>query len=236
MAFETVVFDLDGTLVDSAPDLAEALNRVLAEKALPPVTPASVRGMVGEGAARMIARGFAAAGRPVGDPPPDALRRSFLAHYAECLADSTRPFPGAEEALRRLDAEGRRLAVCTNKPEDMSRALLETLGLARWFRAVLGGDSLPVRKPDPRHLIAAVRAAGGDPRDAAMVGDSLPDAEAAHGAGAAAVIVTFGYTRIPPRELPADAHIDGFDELLPALQSLARARKRRSGLRAQAGA
>lgn len=228
MAFETVVFDLDGTLVDSAPDLAEALNRVLAEHALPPVTTAAVRHMVGEGAARMIARGFAAAGRPVGDPPPDALRRSFLAHYAECLADSTRPFPGAEDALRRLAADGRRLAVCTNKPEGMSRALLETLGLAHWFRAVLGGDSLTVRKPDPRHLVAAIRAAGGDPRSAAMVGDSLPDAEAARGAGVAAIIVTFGYTRIPPRELPADAHIDGFDELLPALDRIW-ARRRSAG-------
>ena len=223
MPFDTVVFDLDGTLIDSAPDLAEALNRVLAENGLPPATEASVRHMVGEGAGPMLARGFSAAGRPVGDPPPESLRRRFLAHYADCLADSTRPWPGVERALEALAAAGRRLAVCTNKPEAMSRDVLEKLGLARFFPVVLGGDSLAVRKPDPGHLVETIRRAGGAPGAAAMVGDSMADVAAARGAGVPVVAVTFGYTRTPPRDLGADALIDGFDELIPALARLAHA-------------
>ena len=222
MRFDTIVFDLDGTLVDSAPDLARALNRVLAEEGLPEVEPASVRSMVGEGAARTIARGFAAAGRPIADPPPERLRLRFLDFYADGLADSTRPWPGAVDALEALAAGGRRLAICTNKPEGLSRTLLEALDLARFFRAVLGGDSLPVRKPDPRHLAEAVRRAGGDPARAAMVGDSAADVDAARAAGVPAVVVTFGYTRIPARELGADACIDAFEELIPALSGLER--------------
>ena len=221
MPFDTIVFDLDGTLVDSAPDLAEALNRLLGENGLPEVAPDSVRCMVGEGAARMIARGFAAAGRVVGDEPPDGLRRRFLAHYADCLADSTRPFPGAVAALETLAAAGRRLAVCTNKSEATSRALLDRLGLSRFFGAVVGGDSLAVHKPDPRHLTAAILRAGGTPERAAMVGDSIVDVEAARAAAVPVVAVSFGYTRIPPAQLGADALIESFDELVPALDRLA---------------
>lgn len=222
MPFDTIVFDLDGTLVDSAPDLAEALNRVLDENGLPKVAPESVRGMVGEGAARMIARGFAAAGRAVGDEPPDGLRQRFLAHYADCLADSTRPFPGAVAALETLAAAGRRLAVCTNKSEATSRALLDRLGLSRFFGAVVGGDSLAVHKPDPRHLTEAILRAGGTPERAAMVGDSIVDVEAARAAAVPVVAVSFGYTRVPPAQFGADALIDSFDELVPALDRLAR--------------
>ena len=221
MPFDTIVFDLDGTLVDSAPDLAEALNRLLGENGLPEVTPDSVRSMVGEGAARMIARSFAAAGRAMGDEPPDGLRRRFLAHYADCLADSTRPFPGAVAALETLAAAGRRLAVCTNKSEATSRTLLDRLGLSRFFGAVVGGDSLAVHKPDPRHLTAAILRAGGTPERAAMVGDSIVDVEAARAAAVPVVAVSFGYTRIPPAQLGADALIGSFDELVPALDRLA---------------
>ena len=222
MAFDTIVFDLDGTLIDSAPDLAEALNRVLAENGLPAVPPDSVRHMVGEGAARMIARGFAAAGRPLPDPPPEALRQRFLVHYADCMTDSTRPWPGVAAALERLAADGRRMAVCTNKPEAMSHAVLDRLGLAGFFRAVLGGDSLEVRKPDPRHLTETVRRAGGTAERAAMVGDSAADVDAARAAGVPVVAVTFGYTRVAPGALGADALIGHFDELVPALERLAR--------------
>ena len=224
MPFDTIVFDLDGTLVDSAPDLAEALNRVLDENGLPTVAPDAVRHMVGEGAARMIARGFAAAGRAVGDEPPDRLRQRFLAHYADCLADSTRPFPGAVAALETLAAAGRRLAVCTNKSEATSRALLDRLDLSRFFSAVVGGDSLAAHKPDPRHLVAAILRAGGAPERAVMVGDSIVDVEAARAAAVPVVAVSFGYTRIPPDQLGADALIENFDELLPALERLARGR------------
>ena len=221
MSFDTIVFDLDGTLVDSAPDLAEALNRVLADHGLPSVTAASVRHMVGEGAMKMIERGFAAAGRPMDRAPVAGLRDRFLAHYGDCLADSTRPFPGVVEALETLAAAGRRLAVCTNKSAAMSRRLLESLDLARFFPVIVGGDSLPVHKPDPAHLTATILRAGGSPDDAAMVGDSVADVGAARAAGVPVVVVTYGYSRIAPEELDADARIDHFDGLIPALARVA---------------
>ena len=223
MPFDTVVFDLDGTLVDSAPDLTEALNRTLADHGLPAATPKSVRSMVGEGAVRMIERGFAAAGRPLDDDTlRDRLRCRFLDHYGDCLADSTRPFPGVVATLEALAGAGRRLAVCTNKPEAMSRTLLDRLDLTRFFPIVLGGDSLPVRKPDPRHLTETIRLAGGAASGAAMVGDSFVDVDAARAAGIPVGVVTFGYSRIAVEELDADARIDHVDGLIPALAQIAR--------------
>ncbi|MFP6758565.1 MAG: phosphoglycolate phosphatase [Alphaproteobacteria bacterium] len=216
-----IIFDLDGTLVDSAPDLTEALNRVLIEQDLPPVTAASVRHMVGDGAVKMIERGFAAAGKRFDGTLPDQLRQSFLDHYADCLIDQTVPYPGVIAALERFSAAGRRMAVCTNKPFAMSEVVLAELGLARFFDAVLGGDSLAVHKPDPAHLHAAIEGAGGRAPRAIMVGDSATDVAAARNTGVPVVVVSFGYTRIAPRDLGADAVIDHFDELIPALAALA---------------
>lgn len=216
-----VIFDLDGTLIDSAPDLTEALNRLLREEGLPPVPVQSVRHMVGDGAAKMIERGLTAAGRTLDGPLPDLLRESFLAHYEDCLTGTTRPFPGVVRTLERFAAVGRRMAVCTNKPEAMSFAILEQLGLARFFDIVLGGDSLTVRKPDPAPLIAAIEGAGGTPPTAVMVGDSRTDVATARAAGVPVIAVSFGYTSIAPRELGADAVIDHFDELIPALAAMA---------------
>ena len=216
----TIVFDLDGTLIDSAADLTEALNRVLIEHKLPIVTPAAVRHMVGDGAVRMIERGFAAAGRAFDEGLPESLRQAFLDHYGDCLTDSTVAFDGVVAALEALAGEGLRLGVCTNKPQAMSETILEHLDLARFFASVLGGDSLGVRKPDPAHLLATIRRAGGEVGAAVMVGDSHTDVAAARAAGVPVVAVSYGYTHIAPAELGADAVIDHFDDLIPALAKL----------------
>lgn len=220
-----IIFDLDGTLVDSAPDLTEALNRVLAEQGLPPVELAAVRHMIGDGAVKLIERGFTAAGRAFDGNLPQDLRQSFLDHYEDCLTDSTRPFPGAMEALDYLAGEGVRMAVCTNKPAAMSEVILDRLGLNRFFDTLLGGDSLAVTKPDPAPLYAAIEGAGGTvtpgkANGAVMIGDSHTDVATARAAGTPVVVVSFGYTRIAPRDLGADAVIDHYDELITALGAL----------------
>ena len=215
-----IVFDLDGTLIDSAADLTEALNRVLADQRLPAVAEESVRHMVGDGAVRLIERGFAAAGRQMDGPLPEQLRQAFLDHYAMCLMERTCAHPGVPEALAAISAAGRRMAVCTNKPAAMSETILEHLGLARYFDAVLGGDSLKVRKPHPGHLIAAIEQSGGEAPRAVMVGDSGNDVAAARAARVPVVVVSFGYTSVAPHALGADAVIDHFDELLAALAGL----------------
>ncbi len=225
MRFRTIVFDLDGTLIDSAPDLAEALNRVLADNGLAATEPAAVRHMVGEGAAKMIERGFAAAGRAFDGPPPESLRLAFLAHYEDCLVERTRPFPGVADTLASLAARQCRLAICSNKPEAMSRTVLKELGLAHFFPVVLGGDSLEVRKPDPVHLTTTITRAGGAADSAVMVGDSITDVAAARAAGVPVIVVNWGYTRIAPADLGADAVISHFPDLLPTLEHIARARQ-----------
>ncbi len=184
------VFDLDGTLVDSAPDLHAALDRLAARLGLAPFGRAEVVGMVGDGARVLVERALAARGRPF-DP---AALAAFLDDYTAHAAVATRPFPGIPEALAALAAAGWRLAVCTNKPAAATAALLEALGLAGRFAAVGGGDSFPMRKPDPGHLLATIRAAMGEaPVRAAMVGDHRNDVAAARGAGLPCVFVDWGY-------------------------------------------
>ncbi|MCS6931049.1 MAG: phosphoglycolate phosphatase [Acetobacteraceae bacterium] len=187
----TVVFDLDGTLVDSAPDLAAALSRLMAARGLPGFGREEVIPMIGDGARLLLERAFAARGLP----PDDAALPAFLADYEANAARATRPFPGIPEALEALSAAGWALAVCTNKPAAAARGLLAALGLQDAFAAILGGDSLPVRKPDPAHVLGAVAAAGGDPRRAAMVGDHANDMRAAAAAGIPALFCAWGYGR-----------------------------------------
>ena len=217
LAPTTVVFDLDGTLIDSAPDLAGALNAVLVEQGLPPLSLDSVRAMVGEGAVKMIERGLAAAGMTMDDGLSDSLRDSFLVHYRARMTERTRPFPGVVAALETLRDAGTALAVCTNKRMDFTVPILDGLDLARFFGAVIGGDSLAVAKPDPAPLRAAIEGAGGSSGGAVMVGDSDIDVATARAVGVPVIAVSFGYTRVPPRELGADAVIDHFDELADAL-------------------
>jgi len=214
-----LLVDLDGTLVDSLPDLMAALNRLLAAEGQASLNAAEVRPMVGDGAARLVERAFAARGGP-GDVPLPALVERFLAIYEADPVAQTRPYPGAAETLEALAAAGWRLAICTNKPEAASRKVLQGLGLAGLFQEVAGGDSFPVRKPDAGHLLGALGCLDVLPRHAVMLGDSHNDLQAARNAGLPVILVSFGYTRTPARELGADAVIDHFDELPDALARL----------------
>jgi len=208
-----IAFDLDGTLVDTAPDLIGTLNALLAEEGLTPLAVDLARPLIGHGAGRLIERGFQAANAPLeATRMPDLLDR-FVARYIAHIADESRPFPGAVQALTRMKAAGARLAVCTNKLTTLSTALLDALDLSRLFDAVVGPDVAGVAKPDPRHLEAAVRAAGGSLDRALMVGDAATDAGAARAAGAPLILVSFGYTETPAAELSPDVLIDHFDQL-----------------------
>jgi phosphoglycolate phosphatase len=214
------VFDLDGTLADTAPDLIGTLNVILERESLPPVRLEDAREMIGAGARALVERGFEAARRELTPAKSDQLYRDFLAHYADNLCVESRLFPGVPEALDDLVARGFRLAVCTNKVEGHSRRLLEGLGLASRFAAICGRDTFPYFKPDPRHLTLTVAEAGGDPARAIMVGDSRTDIATAKAAAIPVVAVTFGYTDQPVRELDPDVAIDGFDELIGAVAAL----------------
>jgi phosphoglycolate phosphatase len=213
-----LVFDLDGTLLDTAPDLLAALNAVLAEDGLPPMTRALLSRRFGHGARALIVEAYRLSGRST--PDGTALERmidGFLGHYSQRIAMETQPFPGAREAMDRLEPFGVRFAVCTNKRVGMAVPLLDALGFSGRFDAILGGDSLPVRKPDPGHLLGTIAAAGGRPEAAVLVGDSDADVHAARAAGVPVVGVTFGYSPDPMDVLGPDAAIDSFDELDVAL-------------------
>jgi phosphoglycolate phosphatase len=212
----TIAFDLDGTLVDTAPDLVGALNIVLREQALPDLPLTSARLLVGRGARALIERGFAVAGAPLDPASTSALVERFIAVYRPRIADESRPFEGVEAALDALAGAGARLCVCTNKPTDLSLALLDALDMTRRFAAVMGPDRAPAPKPDPRHLTSAIAAAGGRADRALMVGDSISDVAAARAAAVPSIVVSFGYTDIAPAELGADHLIDHF-AALPAL-------------------
>ncbi|MDP3852285.1 phosphoglycolate phosphatase [Phenylobacterium sp.] len=209
----TLVLDLDGTLVDSAPDLIGTLNVLLAQEGIAPLPLDAARPFIGHGARRLIERGFAAQGQPAPAARMDELFKRFIAHYNNHSADLTRPFPGAVRALSDMKAAGAKLAICTNKLTNLSMPILEKLDLAWLFDSVIGADLAPAPKPDASHLIAAVEAAGGMIGRAVMVGDAATDAGAARAAGVPLILVSFGYTEIPAAELAPDILIHHFDEL-----------------------
>jgi len=217
----SLVFDLDGTLVDTALDLAGAMNAVLLANGRPPVPPTEVRHMVGRGARALIERGFEVTGGPVDPADLDRHFDDFILHYGANVAVASVPFPGVREVLTRLKAAGHRMGVCTNKPEGLAVSLLEALDLKGFFGAVLGADTLDVRKPNPRHLSETVKRIGGDVGRAVMIGDSEVDAETARNAGVPSVIFTFGYTQLDPTAFGAAALLDRFDELEAALAGIA---------------
>ncbi len=209
----TVAFDLDGTLVDTAPDLIGCLNAILLEEGLEAIDLASARHLVGHSARVMLEHGFAQAGRPLDEARSSALVEVFIPRYLERIAEESRPFPGCIEALDALRAAGAKLCVCTNKLTSLSLALLEAVGLDGRFVAVVGPDATSARKPDPRHLLDAIGAAGGTAARAVYVGDSSIDVRAARAAGVPIIGVSFGYADAPVAELGFDAVIDGFEEL-----------------------
>ncbi len=216
----TVVFDLDGTLVDTAPDLVNALNFVLERQGLPPIPLDSGRKMIGAGARRMIERGLEAEGRNTTVDQVTQLTADFIEHYADHIADMSRPFEGLESALDDLQSRGYRFAVCTNKLEWLSKRLLEQLGLSGRFAAICGADTFGVAKPDPAFLRQTIARAGGQLASAIMVGDAGPDIGVARRAGIPVIGVGFGYTEVPIADLKPDRLIDHMRELPEAVQSL----------------
>ena len=225
----TIVFDLDGTLIDTAPDLIDTLNYTLAEHGLPTVPYDIARPMIGGGARGMIERALASEGRPSGPAEVDSMYAPFVAHYAAHIADRSRPFPNLEAALDRLADAGHRLAVCTNKLEWLSKRLLETLDLAQRFGAICGQDTFGVQKPDPRMFRGTVLRAGGKPERAIMVGDSLTDISTARAVNVPVVGVDFGYTDVPIVALGPDRVISSFAELPAAIDDLALVRNSMDG-------
>lgn len=216
----TVLFDLDGTLVDSAPDLIGTLNRLLVEEGLPPVEMEAASTLIGSGARALLVHGFEAAGADVERARSEALFERFLVDYAGHIADGSRAFEGVVDTLERLKARGAALAVATNKRSDLSELLLEKLRLRHHFAAVVGPDRVSARKPSGAHLVEAVRTAGGDPARAIMVGDAAPDAQAARDAGMACILTTFGYTPVPVEDLGGDVLIDAFEDVEEAIDGL----------------
>ncbi len=214
------VFDLDGTLADTAPDLIATLNVIMDREGLAHVPVEAAREMIGAGARALVERGFEAAGREVTPAHSDEMFRYFLAYYAEHLCVGSTLYPGLVPALDALEARGFTLAVCTNKVEGLSRRLLAALGVEGRFAAICGRDTFPWFKPDPRHLTMTIEQAGGDPDRAVMVGDSRTDIATAKAAGIPVVAVTFGYTDVPVRELDPEAVIDHYDQLDAAVAKL----------------
>jgi len=213
-----VLCDLDGTLIDSAEDLRAALNAVLRGRNLPPVGAEAVRGMIGDGVPKLIERGLVAVG---GDPhQAPSLLPEFLRLYEADPAADSRCYPGVVETLGELCARHCRLAVVTNKPVVATRKILQLLGLADFFDVIVGGDTLPQRKPDPAPLREAARQLALDVTDLVMVGDNVHDIEAARAAGMTSIAVTYGYHHRPPSTFGADRLIDRFDELLPLIRVL----------------
>lgn len=218
----TVVFDLDGTLAETAPDVMATLNVLLQREGLPLLPVSAARTLVGAGAKALIERGFKAAGHPLSPEKLESLFADFLVHYLDHVADLSFLFPGVEAALAGLADQGHLLAVCTNKPERHSKALIEKLGVIERFAAIAGRDTFAFCKPDPRHLTETIRLAGGDPARAVMVGDSRTDIDTAKAAGIPVVAVPFGYTDTPVHELGPDVVIDHFDLLQAEVARLMR--------------
>ena len=217
---KALIFDLDGTLVDTAPDLAGALNAVLAAAGRATLDVGELRPLMTQGALALIRRGFELTGATLGDTEMEAARAAFLDYYGANLATQSRPFPGVRETLASLATSFRALGVCTNKPEGLSRRLFDALDLTGFFGAVLGGDSLAVRKPDPEHLWATIDALGAGRGEAVMIGDSANDVATARNASVPVIVVSYGYRDAPAAALDADAVIDSFAELPAALARL----------------
>ena len=220
MAAPTIVFDLDGTLIDTAPDLVDTLNVVFEREGWPPVPYETARNTIGGGARMMIARGIAAEGIAVAPAKLEQLFADFIAHYTEHVADRSRPFPGLTDALDVLASGGCRFAVCTNKLERLSVLLLKQLKLADRFAAICGQDTFGIQKPDPEVLRRTVTAAGGSLTHAIMIGDSVTDIRTARAAGIPVIAVDFGYSDRPVSEFGPDRIISHFAQLRSAIAAI----------------
>ena len=224
LADATIVFDLDGTLVDSAPDLLRALNQVMDLEGMPHAPESAVRRFVGHGARVLIEKAAALQGARYKDERLDQLTAAFIEFYRADIAGATKLYPNMDEALHALTAAGARLAVCTNKRHDLANELLDALAISNRFAAIVGADAVVNKKPHPGHFIETVSRAGGVLGKAVMVGDSTTDVRSAQGAGAPAIVYRPGYNDIPHDEMGADAIIDDYAVLEAIAEQLLSAR------------
>jgi phosphoglycolate phosphatase len=219
----TVIFDLDGTLVDTAPDLMHATNHILTREGRRKVSFEEVRTMVGQGAKKLIERGFAATGAPVAEHRLKDLYRQFILYYEAHIAEESRPFPGAVKLLDRCAAAGIGLGICTNKLEGLSVLLIEALGLSHYFGAIVGPDTLRIPKPDAAPYREAVKRCGGEVHRSLLIGDSETDVLTARAAGVPVIAVTFGYSERYVAEFSPDHLVESFDAVWPIIEAYARA-------------
>ena len=218
---KAVIFDLDGTLIHSAPDLHAALNRLMLLEGRRLLEIAEVVRMIGDGVSKLVERGYRATGELPGRAELDEMTRRFVADYENHATDLTTLFPNVAETLKVLTENQVPMGICTNKPQAASLKVLDHFGLSSFFQAVVGGDQLPgVRKPNPRHLMAALDILNVAPKDAVMIGDSPNDIDVAINAGVTSVAVSFGYCRIPVTEMGATHIIDDFADLIGVLSSI----------------
>ncbi|MCF3642777.1 phosphoglycolate phosphatase [Rhizobium sp. TRM95111] len=217
MTASLIVFDLDGTLIDTAADLVASLNHTIGVEGLEPVGFGDLTYLVGHGGQVMIRRAFELRGRTLSEPDLARMLGVFVEHYAAGMPGLSAPYPGLVEAMDRLSAGGHRLAVCTNKLEMLAKRLIQGLGMTTRFAAITGGDTFAVRKPDAGHLLGTVRLAGADPARTVMIGDSRNDMLVARNAGVPSIAVPFGYSDVPVESLEPSHVIAHFDELTPDL-------------------
>jgi phosphoglycolate phosphatase len=220
MPAPTIVYDLDGTLADTAEDLVATLNWLLAREGLQPLSVESAGSLLGAGARALIKRGFAASGRSLDAQSIEALFADYLKYYNAHIADRSRLYPGVDRALAAFARAGWRQAVCTNKIESSAKLLITKLGIAERFAFVCGQDTFGVGKPDPKPLLATISASGGARECAIMIGDSSADIETARAAGVPVIAVDFGYADVPVKELGPDRVISHFDQLREACDAL----------------
>jgi len=214
-----ILFDLDGTLVETAPDLIGTLNHLLAQENCPPAPAPVIRSMISLGARAMLVKGFELAQKPQTEPQYDALTKRFIDHYSKHIAIHSHPFPGIIKALDQLLKRGHPLGVCTNKPESLSKRLLEQLAMDHYFSAVIGIDTLPFKKPHPGHVLGTIEAIGGASNHAIMIGDSEVDITAAQAANIPVIAVDFGYSPEPVANFHPDAIVSHYDDLLVTIDS-----------------
>ncbi len=215
-----VIFDLDGTLVDSARDLSAALNHVLKQASRPEIALSQVRHMVGDGARALIIKGFSETGHLPDDAEIDIIQDEFLSYYSDHITDQTIIFPGAMRVIERLAEMQIPLGLCTNKAIKLTEKIMTEFGLADYFSAIVGGDSFDYQKPDPRHLTSTLEIMRVEAEGAVMVGDSGNDILAAQRAGIPVIGVSFGYSKTPIAELNPDIIIDHYDDFLNSLGRL----------------
>ncbi len=213
MSSPLVIFDLDGTLIDTAPDLIDSLNHTIAPAGLAPMTLDDLHHLVGQGARVMIKRAFELRKVKLDEADAEVLFNNFVDHYRQNMPGKSRPFPGVVECLERLAAAGMTIAICTNKSEPLAIPLIEELGLTSHFATITGGDTFPVRKPDAAHIFGTIEKAGGTKDNAVMVGDSVNDILAAKNAGVPSIGVDFGYSDVPIADLSPSTVISHFDAL-----------------------